>query len=164
MKAAALAWLAKQLIGVNDKSIAAVNRFRRAVDGKATGEPWCACFVQHLAREIDVLFNEMGLTASQQHTLYPTESTQELWRHAKIVSSTPSVGALVVWRSKSDATRGHVGVVIATGPDGIMTVEGNTSEPGTAGSESNGRGVWRKTRFAGQIPGFELLGYVLPWA
>lgn len=164
MKTAAIAWLAKQLIGVNDKSVAAVNRFRKAVDGKASGEPWCACFVQHLAREIDALFLEMGLTASQAHTLHPTESTQELWKHAKIVSTTPVVGSLVVWRSKADPTRGHVGVVIAIGPDGIMTVEGNTSEPDTGGSESNGRGVWRKTRFGGNIPGFDRLGYIVPWA
>lgn len=163
MKRAALAWFAKQLIGVNEQSSAAVNRFRKAVDGKATGEPWCACFVQYLCAEIDVLFVEMGMPASTKHMLFPTESTQQLWATAKNVSTTPIVGSLVVWRSKADASRGHVGVVIATGPDGIMTVEGNTSEPGVAGSESNGRGVWRKTRFKSTIPGFDLLGYVLPW-
>lgn len=163
MKLAAIAWLAKQLIGVNEQSSAAVNRFRRAVDGKATGEPWCACFVQYLAGEIDSLFIEMGMPAAAKHELFPTESTQTLWAHAKHVSTKPVVGSLVVWRSKLDPSRGHVGIVIAVSADGIMTVEGNTSAPGTPGSESNGRGVWRKTRFKSEIPGFTLLGYVLPW-
>lgn len=163
MKRPALAWFAKQLIGIDDKAINVVNRFRRAVDGKAVGEPWCAGFVYHLATEIDQLFVEMGLPSSAKHQLAHTESTQTLWALAKTVSTTPQVGALALWRSKADKTRGHVGVVIAVSPEGIMTVEGNTSEPGKTSNESNGRGVWRKTRFKSEIPGFELLGYILPW-
>lgn len=163
MKRAAIAWFAKQLVGIDDRALAVVNRFRRAVDGKAAGEPWCVCFVFHLANEVDQLFVEMGMPASTKHQLTATEWSQDVWAKAKTVSTTPIVGSIAVWRSKANPLRGHVGVVIATSVDGIMTVEGNTSEPGKAGSESNGNGVWRKTRFKGEIPGFTLLGYVLPW-
>ncbi len=164
MKLNANAWLAKQFIGINDNALSVVNRFRRATDGKAAGEPWCVCFVQHLAREVDHLFVDMGMTAAVAHSLPVTESSQVMWAQAVNKSATPIVGAVIVWRSKANPLKGHAGIVIANGPDGLLTVEGNTSEPGVTGSESNGRGVWRKARFGGDVPGFDRLGYVLPWA
>lgn len=164
MKPEAYAWLARQFIGIDDQALSVVNRFRRAVDGKAEGEAWCVGFVQYLAREIDYLFDDMHMTASAKHALPATESTQVMWAQATTKLSAPVAGSIVVWRSKANPLLGHCGVVIATGPDGLLTVEGNTSQPGVTGDERNGRGVWRKARFGGDVPGFDRLGYMGVWA
>ncbi len=169
LKPLALAFLAKQFVGVNASNLEIVNRMRKAVDGVADGEPWCACFVQYMARQVDDFFAELKLQpeATLLQNLPATESTQSMWYRA--IAGTkkdwPSVGAVAIWRLKSNESLGHCGIVVAVTDSGITTVEGNTSMPGVGGSdaERNGRGVWLKTRANGTIPGFDRLGYVCPW-
>lgn len=173
MKNKALVWLAKQLVGINaDGNSEIVNKMRRTVDGVAAGEPWCACFVQYCAREVDDLVSTLELQPDLNflHCLVATESTQMLWNKAMEATKAaePSVGAVVVWRSQTHPEFGHCGIVVEVMPDGdIATIEGNTSMPGASSgsteSERNGRGVWRKVRLAGSIPGFDKLGYLRPW-
>jgi hypothetical protein len=172
LKPKALAWLARQLVGINaNGNSEIVNKMRRAVDGVSAGEPWCACFVQYCAREVDDLMRELDLQpdATFLHNLPATESTQALWHKSMAATHAlePSVGAIVVWRSQSHPEFGHCGIVVRVEDGAIITVEGNTSMPGASAgsteSERNGRGVWKKTRLAGSIPGFDRLGYILPW-
>ncbi len=169
LKPKAFAFLAKQLVGIDASSSDIVNRMRKAVDGVASGEPWCACFVQHCARETDDFFRELGLQPESSfiQALVKTESTQALWNNAQQPQRhlQPSIGSVVVWRLKSNQALGHCGIVAEIGDDHIVTIEGNTSMPGiiTSEAERNGRGVWQKRRLGGMIPGFDLLGYLQPW-
>lgn len=173
LKPRALVWLAKQLVGINaNGNSEIVNRMRRTVDGVSAGEPWCACFVQYCAREVDDLIRDLEIEpdATFLHNLTRTESTQALWHKSLMAtrSPTPSVGAIVVWRQQSHPEFGHCGIVTRVQDNGdIVTVEGNTSmygaSSGSTESERNGRGIWSKPRLAGGIPGFDRLGFILPW-
>lgn len=173
LKPKVMSWLARQLVGINaNGNSEIVNKMRRAVDGVSAGEPWCACFVQYCAREVDDLMHELEIQpdATFKHNLVATESTQALWNRAiqGTKSAGPSVGAIVVWRQQSHPEFGHCGIVTEVMENGdIATIEGNTSMPGASSgsteSERNGRGIWRKVRLAGSIPGFDRLGYIRPW-
>ncbi len=166
----ALAHLARSFVGVNSSNSEIVNRIRKASDGKATGEPWCACFVQWAVREIDGFAVDFGLQLRAQ-MLFNTESTQELWTRSapELRRQAPEVGAVVVWRVDADHSRGHCGIVTEVeGVDSVggtvHTVEGNTSATGgSTEAERNGNGVWTKRRIGGKIPTMTLLGYLLPW-
>ena len=161
----ALAHVASNFVGVNSSNTEIVNRIRRAADGKALGEPWCACFVQWAVRDVDQFVVDFGMQLRAQ-MLYATESTQALWTQSAhdIRRSAPEVGAVAVWRLDSDHSRGHCGIVVGVDTDTVHTVEGNTSATGgTSEAERNGNGVWNKKRTGGKIPGFTLLGYLLPW-
>ena len=170
LKLKALAFLAKQFIGVNASSTEAINRMRRATDGVANGEPWCVCFGQYLVREVDGFFSELGLLleALTTHKLPATESSQQLWSKMAQESKrdAPVIGALGIYRLQSNPTFGHLVIVTGIYAGGITTVEGNTSQPGSSGgteAERNGRGAWGKNRADGNIPGFDRLGFLLPW-
>jgi hypothetical protein len=170
VKQKSLAFLAKQHVGINASNTEIVNNMRKAVDGVAAGEPWCACFVQYLAKRVDEWFADLGLApeATTLNTLPQTESTQSMWYRSIAASRSdwPTVGSVVVWRLKENESLGHCGIVIAVTDIAIVTVEGNTSFAGMAGAtelERNGRGIWQKTRPLGNIPGFDKLGYLSVW-
>ena len=166
-KQAAMAWFARQLVGVNENGNSAiVTRMRKFVDGVASGEPWCVCFVQFCAGEVDELFGAINLPSGPA-LLAKTESTQQLWKDANPAtrSPLPQPGNIVVWRLNADPTRGHCGIVIDASAESVVTVEGNTSAvAASTEAERNGRGVWCKRRENGDIPGYTRLGYLNPWA
>ncbi len=167
-KEAALVRVARNMVGVNASNVEIVNRMRKATDNKAEGEPWCVCFVQWAVREVDSFVGDLfGDFPSPRQSLPSTESTQALWKGspASMRSPVPLAGKVAVWRSNENPAKGHCGIVLGTGDDGIvLTVEGNTSATaGTTESERNGNGVWMKRRTGGGIPGFTLLGYLSPW-
>ncbi len=170
LKSKSLAFLAKQHIGIIASNTDIINNMRKAIDGVAAGEPWCACFVQYLAKHVDDWFSLLGLAPESMllNTLPRTESTQTMWNQASAAarSDLPSVGSVVVWRLKENKILGHCGIVIAVTDAGITTVEGNTSFAGALGAtdaERNGHGIWQKTRQLGAIPGFDRLGYINAW-
>jgi len=162
-----LAWFARQLVGITEQGNAQiVNKMRKASDGVAAGEPWCACFVQHCAREVDELDEILHQVCQRRQSIPNTESTQALWNNAEDNTRrmAAEIGSVAVWRLQGDPTKGHCGIVVEAGAGYVVTVEGNTSATGeTTEAERNGRGVWEKRRIGGNIPGFELLGYLLPW-
>jgi hypothetical protein len=153
----ALAWLASQFDGVRESGGnnrgTLVERFQRAVDGKAEGEPWCLAFVMYCLDQVD------ELAGSHAHLLPRTEATQLLWNSARAELKTdgPEVGAIIVWRSGPG--RGHCGIVTGIVGGNVETIEGNTG----GGDQRDGDGVFRKRRINGQIPGMQLLGYLRPW-
>jgi len=93
--------------------------------------PWCMAFVQWV-------FNQAGarlpyLTASCSGLL--------VWyrrNRSESVHKTPRPGDIVIYDF------GHTGIVESVGNGTITAIEGNTS-PGSAGSQSNGGMVCRRT-------------------
>ena len=66
-------------------------------------------------------------------------------------------GDLVCFDWDGDGLADHVGIVEANYGGWIQTIEGNTSS-GTAGSQSNGGGVWRRSRDWDSVIGTEAGG------
>ena len=104
--------------------------YGRAVSGAAY--PWCMTFVQWA-------FDKAG-----EALPYKTASCSGLlgWYRSKrpdCVAETPRPGDIVIYDF------GHTGIVESVGKGTITAIEGNTS-PGTAGSQSNGGMVCRRTR------------------
>ncbi len=171
-KQCALAWLAKQFVGVREESAnkgAMVEKFQRAVDGKAVGESWCAGFVQYCVLGIDGLAGELGTSdVSAKKHLVASELVTEMWAKTPLVArrDLPEVGSVVAWAKLVDGKAswsGHTGIVVAIGAEGtVHTVEGNTSS-GVSGSQRDGDGVYQRVRVHGEIPGFVRLGYMRPW-
>lgn len=162
-KRMALAWLAQRFVGAvetrpNGGPI--VEMFQRAVDGTSSGEPWCVGFVQFCAKAIDdlsVLLNGGGNNCE----LPPTEWTIDLYHKSPHKQGDARIGDIVVWQSDVNSNRGHCGIIVELSSAGLVTVEGNTAA-GT-GDQREGDGVWKKRRYAGNIPGFTRLGYIGVW-
>ncbi len=96
------------------------------------GQPWCMMFVQWC-------FDQAGMPLP-----YKTASCSALlaWyklNRASSVVKTPQPGDIIIYNF------GHTGIVEAVGNGTVTAIEGNTS-PGTAGSQSNGGMVCRRTR------------------
>jgi hypothetical protein len=119
--------------------------------GIAADQPWCAVFVWDMFRETGAA-DLLGPKTAYTPTLADYFRERGQW------SSTPTVGALVFydWPDRLGRIQ-HVGIVEAVGPNSITTIEANTSS-GVAGSQSNGGGVWRRTRPRNH----SIVGYGLP--
>ena len=96
------------------------------------GKPWCMIFVQWC-------FNQAGRTLP-----YKTASCSGLlswyrkYQPERIVT-TPQPRDIAIYKF------GHTGIIESAAPATITAIEGNTSA-GEAGSQSNGGGVFRRTR------------------
>ena len=107
--------------------------YGRAVqDTAAVKYPWCMAFVQWV-------FAQAGMRLP-----YKTASCASLlswYRRNKpsAVVKDPLPGDIIIYNF------GHTGIVESAGNPSIVAIEGNTS-PGTAGSQSNGGMVCRRTR------------------
>lgn len=96
------------------------------------GYPWCMMFVQWC-------FDQAGLPLPCR-----TASCSELlgWyrkQRREQVAASPLPGDIVIY------TFGHTGIVESADEGTVTAIEGNTS-PGSKGSQSNGGGVYRRTR------------------
>jgi hypothetical protein len=115
------------------------------------GAPWCAAFVQWCLKragswyDAPLPYSTGSMEAhARKHGLWRTKST------------TPRAGWLVIYGGDRAA---HVGIVIGTASLGrIVTIEGNTSS-GVFGSQSNGDGVYRRTRTRSWVRGFIALPF-----
>lgn len=109
--------------------------------GHANGEPWCATFVCALARRC-------GGTLGDESAYTP--SLYESMDH----TSDPQPGDLAFFDFPDSLHRiQHVGLVVAVTPDTVTCIEGNTSA-GNSGSQSNGGGVFERTRSRNVAVGF----------
>lgn len=110
------------------------------------GAPWCATFVRWVLLE-----NGVDWEPSLPFYVPSYESkarAEGLWL-AKW--ATPRAGDLVVY---GEDTGAHIGFIEKALADGtIQTIEGNTSA-GTAGSQTNGNGVYRRRRSRAWVRGF----------
>lgn len=108
------------------------NRTKYGVWYGWNGVPWCMIFVQWC-------FAQAGRPLP-----YRTASCSALLRwyrehQAERIVSRPQAGDIVIYRF------GHTGIVESAAETTATAIEGNTS-PGEAGSQSNGGGVFRRTR------------------
>lgn len=118
---------------------AMVEEFQRAVDGRASGEPWCMAFLQFLAKQTQAAHGGRA-------RVFPSESVKIVWDRtmpaARVLSPTP--GAWALWRH-GNTDYGHCGLIVDVFPDYFITVEGNTAGMG-AGIVREGDGVYLKRR------------------
>jgi hypothetical protein len=149
-------WVGIHEVGGNNRG-PEVERFQKAVDGRAEAEAWCAAFVQFCMKEVAT-----RLSATQ--VAFPSEHCLTIWaRTGKMhCNSSPKAGYLVVW--KYDGTsNGHIGIVSRVIDEfTIETIEGNTS-PEDKTIVREGDGVYRRSRSTKRVGAMKLVGYICPF-
>jgi len=135
----AAAYVGVQESGKNKGS--EVEMFQKAVDGRASGEPWCMGFVQYCIKAVDGTSNQVN------SRVVSSEGCLDVWNRSPhdLRIAVPEMGCLVIWRH-GQTERGHVGIVesVKPGHKQFVTIEGNTGAG--AGVQREGDGVYRKNR------------------
>lgn len=126
------------------------NKYARD-NGQVDNQAWCGSFT-------DWVLRRAGLTGEPSSVWTPSGLIAYRKAGRAIDRNGPVAPGDIVyfdWGGTTDASKvDHVGIVVATRPDGqVETVEGNTS-PSSAGSQSNGGGVHRRVRPRHVIAGF----------
>ena len=106
---------------------------------------WCAVFVWWVFKKTGNLGALQNLKSARVANYWQLLKSKEIKRSSDI-----QPGDLVfIWYSGSNPN--HIGIVTsAADSSGVFhTIEGNTSKPGSGGSERNGDGVYRKTHKLG---------------
>lgn len=135
-----------------------VERFQKAVDGKASREAWCMAFQQYLAKLTVEAHGGKCLAYASEHCL-------TVWNKTPVGAriTLPEPGVWVIWKH-GDGPSGHVGIVESVHLDHILTVEGNTG-PGS-GIIREGDGVYLKKRpwnsetKSGSVGDMHLVGFL----
>jgi len=150
-------WVGIHEVGGNNRG-PEVERFQKAVDGRAEAEAWCASFVQFCMKEVAT-----RLSATQ--VAFPSEHCFTIWAMTGKMHcyASPKAGYLVIWKYEG-TSNGHVGIVSRVIDEStIETIEGNTSPEGKT-IVREGDGVYRKTRSTMRVVGkMRLVGYVCPF-
>lgn len=136
-----------------------IEEFQRAINGKASGEPWCAGFVGFCIKKVES-------TLGVKSTLEMSEHVMTMWnKNPGWQRNYPLPGFLVVWRH-GDGPSGHIGIVESVYSDrtssGLSTIEGNTG-PDDKSVVREGDGVFRKARSPKGSGSMKLVGYLNPW-
>lgn len=118
------------------------NRTKFAAEaGHANGQPWCATFMVAIARRCG---GKVGNESAYTPSLF------ESMAHP----GAPAPGDLAFFDFPDSVHRiQHVGLVIAASGSSVTCIEGNTSA-GAGGSQSNGGGVYERTRPRSLVAGF----------
>ena len=133
-----------------------VEEFQKAVDGKASGESWCCCFVQFCVKAV---CQDMGVST----TLFQSEHCLTMWGQSSnrvIDGESVQPGYIVVWQH-AGTTNGHTGIVTAVDGEQIHTIEGNTGN----GEEVNpdGDGVYSRVRNIHGSGSMRVVGFINPF-
>lgn len=129
-----------------------VERFQQAVDGKASGEPWCMAFMQYLIKHVVEVHGGRPQVFASEHCMTVWEKSPP-----GVKNVLPQVGYLVIWRH-GNGPAGHVGIVSEIQSDHIVTVEGNTG-PGV-GVIREGDGVYLRKRSRWGEGTMSIVGYL----
>lgn len=136
-----------------DNSGPDVERFQRALDGKASKEPWCAAFIMFCIKEVESKL-------STQSKIYKSELVLDVWNKSspECRQIFPRPGTLVLWRHENSIS-GHMGIIETVHDNGfITTIEGNTG-PGM-NVVREGDGVYRKLRTVYGTQKMPVLGFL----
>ena len=135
-----------------------VERFQKAVDGKAVGEPWCMSFIQFIIREIEERYGVKSRIFKTEHVLTCWNKTPKNMRVGK-----PCPGDVICWNF-AGTTSGHGGIIetMMVNKCMVKTIEGNTSGPGSR-IVREGDGVYLKTRHLTSGKKFRILGLIRPF-
>lgn len=138
-----------------------IREFQKAVDGVASKESWCAAFMFYCIKNVEE-------KTGRKSWLFRSERCMNIWTRSPLEAKIPSpeAGALVIWQNYSakgtPLGTGHVGLISELLSDNsFKTIEGNTSDG--SGLNSNGDGVYRKTRRNARVGRFRLMGFLRPW-
>jgi hypothetical protein len=137
--------------GQNDGPI--IERFQKAVDGKAQGEPYCMGFLQFCALETAEAHGGRVLAVRSESVLAVWNQTPTVYR-----KRIPAPGRWALWQH-GESWAGHAGIVRSVGPDWIETVEANTSPGGTT-IVREGEGVYIRRRSLKPVGTMRLLGFL----
>ena len=140
----ALAYVGTREHGGSNRGVR-VERFLRSV-GLGPGQPWCAAFVSYVLSAAGVhapLDGQGRVIRSGLAARFITARSIRASEALRGVKTVPD-GSVVIWR-RGNGPFGHAGFAVRWRGARGETVEGNTSS-GTSGSQSNGDGVWRRTR------------------
>lgn len=109
-----------------------------------SGVPYCAMFVSWVLAQV-------GMTPPGGIYAYCPYGINGARNAGRLVSKTAAQpGDIVFFDWGGDGVSDHTGFVESYANGVYTCIEGNTS-PGTSGSQSNGGGVYRRTRYASQI-------------
>jgi hypothetical protein len=138
-----------------------VEKFQKAVDGRATGEPWCLGFIMYCLKLVD---EELGT----EHCLAITEHVMTCWDRSPVECRTldPKLGGLVLWQFYKDGKptlAGHAGLIVDFATEKVMTtVEGNTSAELEV--QRDGDGVFERARLIHSSSRvMRIKGFIDPW-
>lgn len=125
------------------------------------GAEWCSFFGKKIY--LDTLRGKQKELASK----LMSGSSQQTWQNFIndksgffVISNSPKKGALVIWQSKKDTTRGHVGIVTKYKNGYFETVEGNTNTNGSQGIVSKKK--YNLIEELKQNKNLKLLGFIIP--
>lgn len=114
--------------------------------GHINGYPWCASFVVWCARR--------ALIELPSESAYTPAMASSFQKAGRWVTGNPQPGDFAFFDFPDSKRRiQHVGIVESSSPTTVTCIEGNTS-PGSAGSQDNGGGVYRRTRSKSHVVGY----------
>lgn len=129
-----------------------VYKYQSSTGLGGTGWPWCAAFVTWVYETAGlVLCNAAGFASVWFMEQWARKTGR--WK-PRVYGYVAPAGSIVIF------TFSHTGIVISGGSGSDSTCEGNTSS-GTAGSQSNGGGVYRRTRSHSIIKGYVVMKEIL---
>jgi hypothetical protein len=136
---------ARSEIGYTEQP-AGSNRQKFAKEANHTnGQAWCATFVVAMTRRA-------GVSIPSESAYTPTMANA--FRAEERLFDEPQIGDITFFDFPDSVHRiQHVGLLEGFTDTTVTCVEGNTSA-GTAGSQSNGGGVYRRTRPRSHVVGF----------
>lgn len=109
-----------------------------------SGVPYCAMFVSWCLAQV-------GMTPPGGIYAYCPYGINGARANGRLVAKTSAQpGDIVFFDWDGDTVSDHTGIVESYNGSTWTCIEGNTS-PGTSGSQSNGGGVYRRTRYASDI-------------
>lgn len=155
-KAQELIDLARTFIGVKEDAENdgdQIRIFQQSVDGTASRESWCMCFVQFCVKQIEKKYTFKSPLFKSEHCLTVWNKTPKEFRLAE-----PASGCVVIWQFGS-GTSGHAGIVTKVLKDKIETIEGNTSGP-SSDVVREGDEVAVKTRSKTGTKAMKVIGFI----
>jgi uncharacterized protein (TIGR02594 family) len=145
-------WIGIHEIGGNNNG-PDIEKFQKAVDGKASGEPWCMAFVQFCIMQIEKQLDINSNIFNSEHCLTTWTKSPESMR---LINPIP--GCIIIWQH-GNTSNGHTGFITGINAAGkLLTVEGNTSDEN--GINRDGDGVYARVRNKNGDGDMKIKGYL----